>query len=93
MKDGPGYQMSATSEGALGLQRILDLETKLARMRVVGRKRRELVKAIRVAAAAYRMALDNEQTTATHDSNLPGLTGRAPRSFPTRKTLGLKRSC
>jgi hypothetical protein len=54
--------MSASSEG--GLERILDLETKLARTPVIGRKRRELVKAIGIAAAAYRMVLDDEQAMA-----------------------------
>jgi hypothetical protein len=84
--------MSATSEGARGLERILDLETKLARAPVVGRQHRELVKAIGIAAAAYRTALDNEQTTATHDSNPLALSGRALRMFPARKARGPKRS-
>jgi len=84
--------MTASLEGALGLERILDLETKLARAPVVGRKRRELVKAIGIAAAAYRTALDNEQATASHDSNPLAFAGRPLRGFSTRKTRGLKRS-
>jgi hypothetical protein len=84
--------MAATSEGALGLELILALETKLARAPSVGRKHRELVKAIGIAAAAYRTALDNEQATATHDSNPLALSGRALRTFPTRKVRGPKRS-
>jgi hypothetical protein len=92
MKDSPGYQMTVSPEGARGIERILDLETRLAHAPMVGRKRRELVKAIGIAAAAYRTALDNEQTTATHDSNPLALSGRALRIFPTRKTHGPKRS-
>jgi hypothetical protein len=91
MKDASTYQMTASVEGALGLERILDLETRLARAPVVGRKRRELVKAIGIAAAAYRTALDNEQATATHDFNALALAGRALRSFPLRKIRGPKR--
>ena len=95
MKDDPVSQMSASSEGALGLERILDLETRLARTPVVGPKHRELVKAIGIAAAAYRMTLDNEQAMAmaTHDSSPLAITERTFRSVPTtRKSRGAKRS-
>ena len=95
MKAGLVTQMSAASEGALGLERILDLETKLARTPLVGPKHRELVKAIGIAATAYRMALDNEQATAmaAHESSSLALSGRAFRSVPTiRKSRGAKRS-
>jgi hypothetical protein len=89
MKAGSVYQVS--SPGALGLERILDLETKLARTPVVGRKHRELVKAIGIAAAAYRMSLDDEQATAMQDAHV-ALGGRASVSLPTRKPRGSKRS-
>jgi hypothetical protein len=95
MKAGAVSQTSASSEGALGLERILDLETRLARTPVVGRKHRELVKAIGIAATAYRMSLDNEQAMAmaAHESIPIALAERAFPSVPaTRKSRAAKRS-
>jgi hypothetical protein len=81
------------SEGALRLERILDLETKLARAPVVGRKHRELVKAIGIAAAAYRMSLDNQQAMATFEPlRLTIATRATARHSPHRKSNGPKRS-
>jgi hypothetical protein len=81
------------SEGALRLERILDLETKLARAPVVGRKHRELVKAIGIAAAAYRMSLDDEQAMAMFEPLRPTITTRATtRHSPRRKSSAPKRS-
>jgi hypothetical protein len=83
--------MSASSEG--GLERILDLETKLARAPVIGRKRRELVKAIGIAAAAYRMSLDNEQATAIFEPLRLTIATRASARHSThRKSNASKRS-
>jgi hypothetical protein len=93
MRDGPVSHLSASSEGALGLERILDLETKLARAPVIGRKRRELVKAIGIAAAAYRMTLDNEQATAIFEPlRLTIATRASVRHSTHRKSNGSKRS-
>ena len=75
-----------------GLERILDLETKLARAPVIGRKRRELVKAIGIAAAAYRMTLDDEQATAIFEPLRLTLASRATTRRSHRKSNASKRS-
>jgi len=51
-----------------GLERIKDLEEQLARARVNSGRHRQLAKAIRIEADAYRKSLDTEQATAKHDS-------------------------
>ena len=67
------------------------LETKLARAPLISRKHRELTKAIEIAAAAYRMTLDNEQASAAHGPS--SLADRATsRRVPLRKPRSPKRS-
>ena len=91
MKVSPTDEIASHLEGARGLERILMLETKLALAPVIGLHRRQLVKAIGIAAAAYRMTLDNEQASAARDRT--SLIDRATvRRFPRRKQRRSKRS-
>jgi hypothetical protein len=90
MKDSPPDVVTAHAEAARGLERIVQLETKLARVSLISREHRELTKAIEIAAAAYRMTLDNEQANATYDPHT--LAGRAAvRRSPPRKLRSSKR--
>jgi hypothetical protein len=82
--------MSASSEW--GIERILDLETKLARAPLIGRKRRELVKAIGIAAAAYRMVLDDEQAMAMFEPMRLTIASRATVRRSRQKSNASKRS-
>jgi hypothetical protein len=86
MKVSPSVEIAAHMDGARGLERILLLEQKLARVPVISRQHRQLTKAIEIAAAAYRITLDNEQASAAH-----GPSDRATaRHFPRRKHLRSK---
>jgi hypothetical protein len=58
---------TASRRGARGLERVLELETQLARTPVISRRRLTLTKAIGIAATAYRKGLDAEQATAMHE--------------------------
>jgi hypothetical protein len=51
-----------------GLERIKHLEAEFVRTGVHSRRHRELAKAIRIEAVAYRKSLDTDQAAAVHDS-------------------------
>ena len=91
MKVNPPDEIAAHMDGTRGLARIVLLQTKLARVPAIGHQHRQVTKAIEIAAAAYRMTLDNEQASAMYDSH--ALAGRATvRRSPPRKLRSSKRS-
>jgi hypothetical protein len=55
------------TDAAAGLERIIHLETRLARAPLKSRLHGALRAALRIEAAAYCRSLDAEQAAATHD--------------------------